>query len=728
MLTSYLRIMHLHKKRHLSLTNRQPLGFRVTLRPSRRLMLVFALAAFVAPPLATAGKKPITHEDLWLMRRVGAPAPSPDGKWVAFPVTEPAYDEKEQTSDLWLVPVEGGTSAKRLTYSKGTEGDLAWSPDSRKLAFTAKREGDEVNQIYVLDLATGGESVRISSLSTGASAPKWSPDGKTLLFSSMVYPGTRDDEANRKIAAERRARKHNARVYEGFPIRYWDKWLDDLQMHLFVQDAQPTSTARDLLAGTQLAAQPGFAANTTLSGQNLEAVWAPDGRSIVFVVTTQKNRAAYANVSTHLFEVGLGEGEPKALTSGDSSYSKPAFRPDGQALYYIVTAENEKVYNLDRLGKLSWPHPRNPEILSLQFDRSVNTFAFSPDSQTIYLLAEEAGHEKLFSLPAAQNEIRLALETKLGAYSNLTIPSKAPQTHLIANWESAVNPAEVVRIDVTAGRHQALTAFNEERVAGIDWQPLEHFWFTSRDGRKIHSLVALPPNFDRNRKYPLLVLIHGGPHSMWRDQFFLRWNYHLLAQPGYVVLMTNYTGSTGFGEKFAQDIQLDPFGRCGREMNEAADEAIRRFSFLDASRQAAAGASYGGHLVNWLQATTTRYRCLISHAGLINLESQWGTSDTIYHREVNIGGPVWEQSKVWREQNPIRFAKNFRTPILLTVGENDFRVPLNQSLENWSVLQRLQIPSRLIVFPEENHWIQKGENSRFFYQELHAWLKRWLET
>jgi dipeptidyl aminopeptidase/acylaminoacyl peptidase len=721
--------MNLQKKHRSSQPRRHSLGFRVA---SCVLWIVLFLSIMygLGAPLPASGKKPITHEDLWLMRRVGAPAPSPDGKWVAFPVTEPAYDEKEQTSDLWLVPVEGCTSAKRLTYSKGTEGDLAWSPDSRKLAFTAKREGDEVNQVYVLDLATGGEAMRISSLSTGASTPKWSPDGKTLLFSSMVYPGARDDEANRKIAAERKARKHNARVYEGFPIRYWDKWLDELQMHLFVQDAQPGSKARDLLAGTQLADQPGFAGNTTLLGQSLEAVWAPDGQSIVFVATTQRNRAAYANVSTHLFQVGLGGGEPEALTSGDSSYSKPAFRPDGQALYYVVTAENEKVYNLDRLGKLSWPHPRNPEILSLQFDRSVNTFAFSPDSQTIYLLAEEAGHEKLFSLPtAAPGEIRIALEMKLGAYTNLAIPSKAPQTHLIANWESAVNPAEVVRIDVTVGRHQALTTFNEERVAGIDWQPLEHFWFTSRDGRKIHSLVALPPNFDRNRKYPLLVLIHGGPHSMWRDQFFLRWNYHLLAQPGYVVLMTNYTGSTGFGEKFAQDIQLDPFGRCGREINEAADEAIRRFPFLDASRQAAAGASYGGHLVNWLQATTTtRYRCLISHAGLINLESQWGTSDTIYHREVNIGGPVWEQSKVWREQNPIRFAKNFRTPILLTVGENDFRVPLNQSLENWSVLQRLQIPSRLIVFPEENHWIQKGENSRFFYQELHAWLKRWLET
>ena len=263
--------------------------------------------------------------------------------------------------------------------------------------------------------------------------------------------------------------------------------------------------------------------------------------------------------------------------------------------------------------------------------------------------------------------------------------------------------------------------------AKIDWQPLRHFWFTSKAGKRIHNMIALPPNFDERRKYPLLVMMHGGPHTMFRDNWGLRWNYHLLARPGYVLLLTNYSGSTGFGEAFAQSIQGDPLKGPANEINEAADEAIRLYPFVDGSRQAAAGASYGGHLANWMQATTTRYKALISHAGLINLESQWGTSDIIYHREVNSGGPVWEQAPVWREQNPIRFAKNFRTPILLSIGENDFRVPLNQTLENWSVLQRLRIPSRLVVWPDENHWILKGENSRYFYQEVHGWLKKYLD-
>jgi dipeptidyl aminopeptidase/acylaminoacyl peptidase len=691
-------------------------------------VLAWGLCISTGRAQSPAKKRPITHEDVWLMKRVGAPIPSPDGKWVVFSMTEPAYDEKDQVSDLWIVPADGSAKPRRLTFSRGGESDVTWSPDSLKLAFSAKREGDEVSQIYVLDVAAGGEAIRVTSLSTGARSPRWRPDGKALLFTSTVYPGAADDEANKKIAAERRARKYKARVYDGFPIRYWDRWLDDMQVHLFVQELEPQAKARDLLAGTKLVSEPGFGGRAGLSTEELDAVWAPDGQSILFVATTGKHTAAYAEVNTHLYQIAATGGEPKQLTTGRDSYSRPAFRPDGKALYCIFTPGTGKVYNLNRIAMFAWPSPEERRIITATFDRSVSNFAFTPDSQTIYLTAEDAGHEHLYSVPAGGGEVKMAVELKLGVYTNLAIAEKAASAIILANWESATSPAEVVRIDPATRQHKALTEFNAERVAAIDWQPLHHFSFTSKRGKRIHNMIALPPNFDENKKYPLFVLIHGGPHSMWRDQFFVRWNYHLLAQPGYVVLLTDYTGSTGYGEKFAQEIEGDPLRGPGEEINEAADEATRQFKFIDATRQAAGGASYGGHLTNWLQATTTRYKCLISHAGLINLESQWGTSDIIYHREVNSGGPVWEQGPVWREQNPIRYAKNFRTPILLTVGENDFRVPLNQALENWSLLQRLRVPSRLIVFPEENHWIQKGENSRFFYQEVHAWLKKWLSN
>jgi dipeptidyl aminopeptidase/acylaminoacyl peptidase len=664
---------------------------------------------------------------MWALKRVGAPVPSPDGKWVVFSLVEPAYDEKDQISDLWIVPADGSAKPRRLTYSKGGEGGVAWSPDSRQIAFSARREGDEVGQIYVLDVAGGGEAVRVTSLSTGARSAQWSPDGRTLLFTSTVYPGAGDDEANKKVAAERKAQKYRARVYEKFPIRNWDKWIEDTQAHLFIQTAQPGAKAKDLLAGTKLVSERGFAGRVSDSGDELDAVWTPEGDAIVFVASTNRDAAAYAETNSSLFRISANGGEPTRLTTTTDCFSRPTFRPDGKALYAGVEVKNDnKTYHLDRLAKFSWPNTGQPEILTTKWDRSVGSFAFTPNSKSLYLTAEEAGNEKLFTMPADGGEVNLAMDMTRGVYTNLRIPAKASSTILIANWESAINPPEVFRLDLQSKTQQPLTTFNAEQVAKIDWLPLRHFWFTSKAGKRIHNMIALPPNFDERKKYPLFVVIHGGPHSMWRDNWGLRWNYFMLSRPGYVVLLTNYTGSTGFGEAFSQSIQGDPFKGPGNEINEAADEAIRLYSFVDGSRQAAAGASYGGHMANWLQATTTRYKALISHAGLINLESQWGTSDTIYSREVNNGGPVWEQGPIWREQNPIRYAKNFRTPIMLSVGENDFRVPLNQTLENWSVLQHLRVPSRLLVWPDENHWITKGEDSKFFYQEVHAWLAKYL--
>jgi len=696
---------------------------------ARPVLLLIAVATLLSAGTAFAQNKvPLTHELMWMMKRVGAPVPSPDGKWVVFSLVEPAYDEKDQVSDLWIVPTDASAKPRRLTFSKGGESGVAWSPDSRRIAFSARREGDEASQIYILDIADGGEAVRVTSLSTGARSPQWRPDGQALLFVSAVYPGAVDDDANKKIAAERKAQKYRVRVYEKFPVRNWDKWLDDMQTHLFVQNAQPGAKAKDLLAGSKLVSERGFSARVSDSGEELDGVWTPDGNEIVFVASTNRDTAAYANTNASLFKVSASGGEPVRLTTSGDFFGRPAFRPDGKALYAGTEIETDnKTYHLERLAKFSWPNVGQPEIITAAFDRSIGSFAFTPDSKSIYLTAEEAGNEKLYTMPANGGQVTLAMDMTRGVYTNLKIPASASSTILIATWESAINPPEIFRLDLNSKTQAPLTTFNAEQVAKIDWLPLRHFWFTSKAGKRIHNMIALPSSFDEHKKYPLFVVMHGGPHSMWRDNWGLRWNYFMLSRPGYVVLLTNYSGSTGFGEAFSQSIQGDPFKGPGNEINEGADEAIKLYPFVDGSRQIAAGASYGGHMANWMQATTTRYKALISHAGLINLESQWGTSDTIYSREVNNGGPVWEQGAVWREQNPIRFAKNFRTPILLSVGENDFRVPLNQTLENWSVLQRLRIPSRLIVWPDENHWILKGENSRYWYQELYAWFKKYLD-
>jgi dipeptidyl aminopeptidase/acylaminoacyl peptidase len=695
-----------------------------------RLLAMLSLVAVATGLLGAAdapAKKTITHEDVWLMKRLGTPVPSPDGKWVVYTVTDPAYDAKDSSTDIWIKSLTDDTPARRLTFSKAAEGTPSWSPDSRKLAFGAKRDGDEVSQIYVLDLVAGGEAERITSLSTGAGSAKWSPDGTKLLFVSSVYPGAADDEANKKAAKAIKDRKYNARAYETFPTRVWMSWLDEKRAHPFVQDAKAGAVAKDLLAGTKLVEQPGFGGTRGNSGEGMEVEWSPDGTTVVFIGVTNRNDGAFANINTQIFSVPAAGGEPTRLTNDTHSYGSLSFSPDGKTLLCSYSAEEPgQVYDLSRLASFPWPLQGKAKLLTGKLDRSVSSFATPEGSERIYFTYEYAGLEKLYSVSYAGDDVRDEPSPATGTVSAIAAGGKA----LIGLWESTTNPQEVYAFN---GAPKRLTSINVEKAASIDWLPVEHFWTKSSKGRDIHSMIVKPAGFDPKKKYPLFTVIHGGAATMWHDAFVLRWNYDLLAAPGYVVLLTDYTGSTGYGEQFARNIKLDPLKTPAEELNEAVDDAIKRFPFIDGTRLAAGGASYGGHLSNWLQATTTRYKAIVSHAGEADLIMQWGTSDFAFGREVNAGGPIWGDSPVWREQSPALQAGNhakgtgFKTPILITVGELDYRVPINNAYMWFTLNQRLQVPSKLIVFPEAGHWILRGEDSRYFYSEVHAWLAKYVK-
>ena len=691
-----------------------------------------AFALSLAISISAGAQQParhtITHEDLYGMRRVGAPNLSPDGKWLVFSVTEPSYVTTEQVNDLWIVPADGGSAPRRLTNTKGGESGVAWSPDSRRIAFTAQREGDEVSQIYVLSVNEPGEAQRVTTISTGAATPIWRPDGKALLFTSMIFRGAATDSANRVAAADLKNRKWNARVFESSPIRLWDHWLDDRRASLFIQPLdQPGASARDILARAKLIAGAGFRGQLGNGGEDIGAAWTPDGSGVVFAATTTLNEWAYAESPQALWLASANGGEPRRLTAPRADYGTPRFSRDGRALYAPMSPSNDEVYNNTRLAMWPWPMTEGsaPKVVAGGPDLSVGAWSIGGDGRTIYFLAENEGHQKLYRAPATGGPAHEVGSLNSGSYSGLQSEGGV----IAAAWESAVSPAEVGRVDPATGRWTALSRFNADRVAKLNWQPLREFWFTGARGRRIHSFIALPPDFDSTRKYPLFVLIHGGAANMWTDNISYRWNYHLLGAPGYVMLMTDYRGSTGYGERFAQDIKLDPLEGPANDINAAADEAIKRYSFIDGSRQVAGGASYGGHLTNWLAVTTTRYRALVSHAGEWDLESQWATSDFQFNREVTNGGkPPWENGAVWRDQSPMRRAANLYTPVLVSVGERDFRVPMNNALEFWTALQRQKVPSKLIVWPTENHWILNPENSRFFYATVREWMERWLNN
>jgi len=700
---------------------------------TRVLALLLAASPLSSHGSTSPERRPITHEDVFLMQRVRGPEVSPDGRWAAFTVKQPAYEKSAESTDIWLVPMDGSSPPRQLTFSRSTESDLAWSPDSTRLAFCEKREGDEEKQVYLLDLESGEAARRVSHLSGGASAPVWHPGGKAIVVTSRVQPGTRNDEENRDALAAIGVRPFDVRVYDEFPTRQWDRWLDGRQPTLYLLPLDGKSEPRDLLGGSALRQRPGYGGRfeRSLDSERLDATFSPDGDRVTFAATDNRHEAARAEVLYSLWSVPLAGGEPRRLTGGEGSFASPAFGPSG-VLYATFTPSGEASYNATRIARVEEDHAVGspPTLLTAGFDRSVVDFALSADGSTLYLLADDRGSRRLYELAASGGgAVRELSRFERGYLDDLGIGG-SKSTVIAATWQSATSPPEIVGIDADSGNLSALSTYNASRIAVIDWQPLREFWFEASTGRRIQSFLALPPGFDPAGKYPLFVLIHGGPAVMMGDEFGYNWNYHLLARPGYVVLFSNYTGSTGYGEAFSQAIDGDALRGPATEINEAADEAIRRFTFIDGSRQAAGGASYGGALVSWLAVSTRRYRALVSHAGTYDPKTQWSTRDTaaIHKRELRVGGGApWETPELWARESPFYFSDRLHTPVLLSVGEKDFRVPLNNSLEFWTALKRQDVPSRLLVFPGEGHHIAGGENSRFFYQEVQAWLARYLQ-
>ncbi|BDC52807.1 prolyl oligopeptidase [Bryobacterales bacterium F-183] len=689
---------------------------------------------FLSLPVLAQKKRVITHADLFTWKRVGDPVVSPDGRIAVFSVTEPNYDPAKQTSDLWMVPTDGSSQPSRITSTRGGESGAVFSPDGKWLAFSARRDGDDASQIYVLPMS-GGEARRVTNISTGADNPKFRPDGKAILFESTVYPGGKNDDEQKKIAAERKARKYNARTFDTFPVRYWNRWLDDTRAHVFVQDLAEGSKAVDLLAGTKLADSAGFSGTLNSSGgQDLNPVWTPDGASIVFSAIVNFNETMYAETEAHLFQVAASGGsEPKQLTPAGQSFTQAKFTPDGKLLFALHTRNATKAhpYSLTRLARFEWPLAASakPAIITDTWDRSVSGYSISPDSSMLVIEAEDDGYDKLFRMPTRATtgtKVELLLAPKFGGYSAVV----STPGGLIGKFGASTQPPQIAKLDPAVGAaspHKLLTNFDAESLAEIDWEPPVHFWFTAKNGKKIHSILTKPPAFDPNKKYPLVVFPHGGPNAMSKDAFSTRWNFHLLTSQGYVLLQTNYTGSTGFGEKFADDIERDVLRGPVNETLEGIEEAIKKFPFIDRTRQAAVGASYGGYMMNWMNGHTRQFRCLVNHAGAINNESQYGFNDGGYSRELRMGVPIYEKGGQWNDQSPIRYSGAFKTPMLITQGEIDFRVPLSESMTTYKILQRLKVPTRLLTFPEEGHWILRGENNKVHMQEVLGWLKKYLE-
>ena len=679
--------------------------------------MIPVLLLLLAPLSALAQQHTMTHEDVWLLHRIGAPALSPDGKHAVFSVTEPSYDSTQNVSDLWIVPADGSAPAHKLTNTRGGEGGATFSPDGKTLAFTARRDGDEAEQIYLLPLE-GGEARRLTNIPSGVTGPKFRADGKAVLFQTTFNAGASNLDEQKKLSDEQKARKDTARTYDSFPVRFWNAWLEKKEPMIGWQEVDGKTPTIVRVAPLRGSFDGG-------GGETLNPAWTPDGKSIVFEASANRDHGMYEPTETAIYSVAAGGGAPKRITPAGVSYSNPQFSPDGQSLYALEgrTPTQKQIYFVNRLARFTGPDWSQVTVVTAGWDRSVSGLAVSADSKQLYLQAEDDGTTKIFRFAATGGAPEVVHAPTVGAVTDL----QSEAGTMVGKFSASTDPGQIARFDPAKKSYTALTSFNKERLAQIYLPKPEHFWFTAKNGKKIHSIIVPPPVVEPGRKYPIIAFPHGGPNSMSADGFSTRWNFHLLTAPGYYLIMTNYTGSTGFGEKFADDIERDVLRGPALETLEAITEASKKYTQMDLTRQCAAGGSYGGYLMNWYNGTTNQFKCMVNHAGAVNNESQYGLNDGGIDRELRMGVPIWETGKgQWFDQSPIRYARNWKTPMLVTQGEQDFRVPLSESMTTFKLLQRLKVPARFVIFPDEGHWILKGPNSRKHMEEVMAWFAKYL--
>ena len=680
------------------------------------VMAVVATASVAARVAAgqTAEKRAITFKDLISLHRVGEPQISPDGNWIAYSVATPDLEANRSVRDIWVVAAGGGGEARQLTRG-GSDTRARWSPDGKKLAFISGRSGTP--QIYWIAL-DGGEATRLTSISTGADNELWSPDGKTVAFISSVYPDCRDDACNAARDAAKEKNKVKARIYEKLLYRHWNEWWDGKRSHLFVAAMDGGGAARDLTPGANYDVPP-------FSEGAPEAIaFSPDGRELCFTANTDKDEALSTNGDLFTVEVS-GGSEPKRITTNPGNDWGPAYSRDGKWIAY--RAQFLAGYEADRWRLMLFNRATSATAtVTEEFDHSVESYEWSPDSQTIYFTAEENGEMILWgvALPP-RNEVKGVLA---GFNSEFDLSSDGNTLAIVRT--SLTLPAEVFAMDFKkSSTPRQLTHHNDMLLSQLELVPPEAFWFEGADKAKVEGFIIRPPHFDAARKYPALFLIHGGPQGAWTDAWGYRWNQQVMAAGGYVVVMVNPRGSTGYGQKFTAEISRDWGGRVYEDLMKGLDAAIAKYPFIDGARVGAAGGSYGGYMIDWIATHTDRFKCLISHAGPYDLVSEYGATEELWFADWEFGGSPWVKPELYRKWAPSEFAAGlgkYKTPSLVVGGELDFRVPYNQDLEFFTALQVQGVPSKLVIFPDEGHWVLKPQNSELWYGTFLDWLGRYL--
>jgi dipeptidyl aminopeptidase/acylaminoacyl peptidase len=659
--------------------------------------------------LAAAQNRTYTIEDLLKVRRVSDPQVSPNGKRIAFAVGDVNFDANRIVTQIYVMSIDG-SGMKQLTNGDKSSTAPRWSPDGKKIAYTTG------SQVWVMD-DDGDNKDQITKISTGAAAPVWSPDGKWIAFTSDVYADCDNDDCNKKRDEQAESSKVKAHIVTRLLYKHWDEWRDIKRTHVFVVPSKG-GTARDLTTGDF--DSPPYAASS-----GVDYAFSPDSSEIAYIRNPDKVEAISTN--SDIFVMPLAGGPAKNITVRNRGYdASPVYTRDGKFILYRSQATAG--FEADRWRLMAYNRATGTSVeLTKGFDQQVDDVVVSPDGKFIYFTAGERGKSPIFRIPFAGGVPQKVVANVSATNLRITPDGKA----FVFASSSMASPAEIYTSNADGTGLTALSSVNSQLMSRANLKAAEEVEWTGAVGKKIHGYIVKPANFDASKKYPLVVLIHGGPQGAWSDNWGYRWNPQVFANAGYVVFAPNPRGSTGYGQQFVNEISGDWGGKAYIDLMNGVADVLRRNSFIDRNRIGAAGASYGGYMVNWILGHNNdprfRFKVLVSHDGVYNLESMYGTTEELWFPEWEFKGSAWANPAMYSRWSPHKFVQNFNTPILIIHGELDYRVPIGEGMQLFTAVQRKGIDSKLLIFPDEGHWVLKPQNSQLWYHTVLDWLDKYLQ-
>jgi dipeptidyl aminopeptidase/acylaminoacyl peptidase len=691
------------------------------MRPTPFISSCLAVAAAASVALATAGAqqpRTITFDDFEAVRGVGDPQPSPDGKLILYSVRTTDVSANTRSSHTYVVPVAGG-SARAFPGPDVSATEARWSPDGKRVAYVAG------GQLWVSDV-TGGVRKQLTDLNGGATGPIWSPNGDQIAFTSAVYPDCSSDACNTaksKAAADSKVKAH---IADELMYRHWNAWDEGTRSHLFIVSAEG-GAPRDLVPGAKYDVPPGP------FGGSEGYAWSPDQRELAYTAKDQGRNDA-TTTDLNVYVIAAAGGSPTAITaSNKGADANPVYSPDGRFIAYASQARAGFESDRQRLMLYDRARHTGRELLP-KWDRNADAYFWSPDSKIAYVQTTDAGRDKLYRVDVSGAGEASTPQLVVGEHNNTSF-ALSHDGRTIAWVRNATQfPAEVYVADVASTAPfsaRALTHENDALVAQLAVNPAEDFWFTGAAGAKVQGFIVKPPNWKAGKKYPAILLIHGGPQGAWLDEWHGRWNYQMFAATGAALIIINPRGSTGYGQKFVDDVSKGWGGKVYTDLMNGLDAALAKNPWIDSTALGAAGGSFGGYMVNWIAGHSRRFKALVSHAGPFNLENMATATEELWFPDWEYAGPFWDPKAMasqYRVYSPHLFVKNFKTPTLVTGGELDYRVPYTEDLSMFTSLQRMNVPSRLVIFPDEGHWVLKPQNQKLWWGEVQGWLEKYLSA